>query len=317
MYSYILHDICTNYEVVREYRNLFKGLCDAIHETRDNVQKIVDHVAANFTREIPGIRSFSIPLNLKKEDYKGVKYWPQSAWQAIRNRAKAKEVDTPVLGLFFEDEFSMSVSDDTKEEVQGDLTAYWVNMLREGELPVHYSSLSLKRREVFRKTMEDKYPWLRLCEGHWKVRQIWVNHYRKSRIHTIINSDPELQKKFPASKNKTPEPIEVSSDTEHPPPTQKKKHAVVIISSDPEDQSPPPENTTNKACIGSLDSSTGLKCGRQDTDTGDRPLITDPVLVEYIVVPCPMYQHFPGQEQVEFFQNVPNNVTSSLQLSIL
>ena len=51
--------------------------------------------------------------------------------------------------------------------------------------------------------------------------------------------------------------------------------------------------------------------------TGDRPLFTDPVLVEYIVVPCSMYQHFPGQEQVKFFQNVPNNVTSTFQLSTL
>ena len=40
-------------------------------------------------------------------------------------------------------------------------------------------------------------------------------------------------------------------------------------------------------------------------NTGDRPLIADPVLVERIVVPRPMYQHFPGQEQVEFFQDVP------------
>ena len=51
--------------------------------------------------------------------------------------------------------------------------------------------------------------------------------------------------------------------------------------------------------------------------TGDSPLFTDPVLVEYIVVPCSMYQHFPGQEQVKFFQNVPNNVTSTFQLSTL
>ena len=51
--------------------------------------------------------------------------------------------------------------------------------------------------------------------------------------------------------------------------------------------------------------------------TGDRPLITDPVLVEHIVAPCPMYQLFPGQEQVEFFQNVPKNVSTSFQLSIL
>ena len=51
--------------------------------------------------------------------------------------------------------------------------------------------------------------------------------------------------------------------------------------------------------------------------TGDKPLFTGPVLVEYIVAPCPMYQHFPGQEQVGFFQNVPNDVTSTSQLSTL
>ena len=52
-------------------------------------------------------------------------------------------------------------------------------------------------------------------------------------------------------------------------------------------------------------------------NTRDRPLFTDPVLVEYNVVPCPMYQHFPGQEQAGFFQNVPNNVTGTFQLSTL
>ena len=60
-----------------------------------------------------------------------------------------------------------------------------------------------------------------------------------------------------------------------------------------------------------------LRRDKQAISTGDRPPFTDPVLVEYIVVPCPMYQHFPGQEQVEFFQNVPNNVTSTFQLSTL
>ena len=51
------------------------------------------------------------------------------------------------------------------------------------------------------------------------------------------------------------------------------------------------------------------------THTGDRPPFTDPVLVEYVVVPCPMYQRFPRRGQVEFFQNVPNNVTSTFWLS--
>ena len=67
----------------------------------------------------------------------------------------------------------------------------------------------------------------------------------------------------------------------------------------------------------SLESSSDKENDIPGSHTGDRPLFTDPVLVEYIVVPCPMYQHIPGQEQVEFFQNVPNNVTSTFQLSTL
>ena len=25
--------------------------------------------------------------------------------------------------------------------------------------------------------MEEKYPWLRLCEAHWKVDQLWVSYF--------------------------------------------------------------------------------------------------------------------------------------------
>jgi hypothetical protein len=268
---------------------MFEGLRDAIYDTKDDVQKIAERIAANLTGEIPGIGTFGIPLNPKQANYIRVKYWPQSAWQVIRNGAKVKDVNSSVLSLFFEDEFGDPVSAGVGEEVRGDLTAYWVDMLMEGEVPVHYSGLGLKRREDFRKTMEDKYPWLRLCEGHWKVRQLWVNHYRKSRIVAIIDNDPSLKIKFAALGRKSLDPIEISSDAEDARPVQKKK-AVVVVSSDTEDSSPAPRNATNKAPVrpsnpvtgskpiepsdsstGSKptepsDSSTGSKRGRQDTD---------------------------------------------------
>ncbi|KAF9780809.1 hypothetical protein BJ322DRAFT_1023530 [Thelephora terrestris] len=236
---------------------MFEGLRDAIYDTKDNVQKIAEHIAANYTGEIPGIGTFGIPLNPKQVDYKRVKFWPRSVWQEIRNGAKLKESHTldsrppPVLTLFFEDEFGVPVSADVKEEVQGDLTAYWVDMLQDGKLPVHYSGLGLNRREDFRKTMEEKYPWLRLCEGHWKVRQIWVNYYRKSRILAIIENDPTLKKKFAAILPDPTDILEISSDTEGSQPTgnQKKKKVVLVISSEAEDGSPAPGNTTNEAPV--------------------------------------------------------------------
>ena len=286
MYSNIPHIICAGYDHIinREYEQMFEGLRDAIYDTKDDVQKIAEHIAANLTGEIPGIGTFGIPLNPLQTNYSRVKFWPQSAWQEIKNGAKVNAVDAPVLTLFFEDEFGERVSPGIGEEVRGDLTAYWIDMLKDGELPLHYSGLGLKRREDFRKTMEDKYPWLRLCEGHWKVRQIWVNYYRKGRILAIINNDPTLKEKFAAVADA--QYIEISSDTEDAQPAQKKKavkkavikKTVVTPPPDTEDRLHAPRNTTDKASVvpsnpttgseltESSDSSTGSKRRRQDMD---------------------------------------------------
>ncbi|KAF9777246.1 hypothetical protein BJ322DRAFT_1025872, partial [Thelephora terrestris] len=195
-------------------RKILIGLRDAIYDTKDNVQKIAEHIAANYTGEIPGIGTFGIPLNPKQ------------------------------------DEFGVPVSADVKEEVQGDLTAYWVDMLQDGKLPVHYSGLGLNRREDFRKTMEEKYPWLRLCEGHWKVRQIWVNYYRKSRILAIIENDPTLKKKFAAILPDPRYPGDILGYRRFPAHWQsKEEEGVLVISSEAEDGSPAPGNTTNEAPV--------------------------------------------------------------------
>jgi hypothetical protein len=113
-----------------------------------------------------------------------------------------KDIDSPILSLFFEDESGNPVSDEVKDQVRGDLTAYWLDMVKDGETPCHYKGLGFKRREHYRKTMEEKYPWLWLCEGHWKVKQIWVNYWKKSRVPLA------------ATNNKSGTPIEISSNTE-------------------------------------------------------------------------------------------------------
>ena len=70
----------------------------------------------------------------------------------------------------------------------------------------------------------------------------------------------------------------------------------------PDGQSPvpipiPPPTTGVPAAELSLPSSE-----TSDSDnTGDKPPLIDQVHVEYIVVPCPVYLHFPRQEQVKFF----------------
>ncbi|KAF9777673.1 hypothetical protein BJ322DRAFT_1114811 [Thelephora terrestris] len=127
----------------REYEEMFEALRDVVYDTKDDIQKIAGHITVSSTGEIPGIKTFGIPLNPKKIHYENLKYWPQSAWLAVHTKAKPEDSKAPVLSLFFEDESSEMVSDEVKEEVRGDMTAYWVNMLHEGKVPVHYSGLGL------------------------------------------------------------------------------------------------------------------------------------------------------------------------------
>ncbi|KAF9642394.1 hypothetical protein BDM02DRAFT_3133121 [Thelephora ganbajun] len=281
------------------YEELFNGLHDVIDETRDDVRKIAHHIAANSTRQIPGIESSGIPLVPKKSDYPHLKYWNQAPWQEIRNGTRVKDIDSPVLSLFFEDESGNLVSDEVKEEVRGDLYAYWLDMVTDKEIPVHYNGLSLRRQEDYRKTMEGKYPWLRLCEGHWKVKQIWVSHWKKDRFpslapkkpkrntladvssgtkgsqpapkeaksETLIELSSDTNNSSPAPKEtKSKIPIKLSSDTEDSSPAPKKPKILIELSTDTEDSSPTPiKPTSNKD---NVSAGSKRRRGSEDPDAG-------------------------------------------------
>lgn len=198
------------------YTTLVGGLSETIDDTKDKVQKMVHHISTNFTGQIPGVEAPGIPLNPKQVDHKLLRYWNNEPWQAIRNRSKIKDSDSPILSLFFEDEFGQLVSNDTKNEIRGDLYSYWADMLSEGEMPGPYKHMGFKRKEDYRKTMEGKFPWLRLCEGHWKVKQIWTNHLNTwKRKHgnsnkSTASNDPK-QKTPGSNKPKHTTPIELPS----------------------------------------------------------------------------------------------------------
>ena len=194
--------------------------------------------------EIPDISS-GIPLNPEEKNYK-LTYWHQEAWQKIKNRtghADLSENEDPassILTLFFESASGQPVSLEVKKEVQTDLSGYWLDMLRSGERPTNYYGLGLIRREHYRDTMENKYPWLRLCDGHWKVRMIWINYFKQDRIAALIT-----KYKIPGMYvgGDTPEsPIVIESSEAGTPPkrTKIKAPSLPIIISDLEGSSPTP-----------------------------------------------------------------------------
>jgi len=200
-------------KVIRDaYNTLVGDLSGTIDETKDEVRKMVHHISTNFTGRIPGVETVGIPLNPKRLNYKRVRYWNFDPWQAIRNRSKVKDSDSPILSLFFEDEFGELVSDEVKDEIRGDLYAYWTDMLNAKVIPGAYKSMGFERKEDYRKTMEGKFPWLRLCEGHWKVKQIWTNHISTWRKSNLPKEMTTKNKKTPGPDDtERTTPIEISS----------------------------------------------------------------------------------------------------------
>lgn len=141
--------------------------------------------------------------------------WKFSAWRAIKdasrkNQIEADDPEGSIATLFYEDENGNVVSEDVKSSVRGDLRGFWIDMINDGEAPVPWNQLGFRRREQYRKLMGDKYPWLRLCEGDWKLRQIWISNYKKSKYASATK---------PANASKTNKTgptttIVISSDTD-------------------------------------------------------------------------------------------------------
>ena len=159
--------------------------------TQEDVQRMVSHIMANFSvgREVSN--STSIPLNPNKEDY-DTNFWDQGSWQPIRNGTMANETDSSVITLFMEDEFGQPIPEEIKEALRTDVFMYWNDVLQRGEGASlkNFMDLGLKRKDDFHETMENKYPWLRLCAGHWKVKQVWVNYFSRWRDAHMPENKP-------------------------------------------------------------------------------------------------------------------------------
>ena len=271
MYSFLIHYLYTVYKVSRDaYNFLLEGMNAKIDETKEDVRKMVNHISTEFVGEIPGVKTSGIPLNPKQDDFKRVKYWKQDPWKSIRGNSKVKNFDSPVLSLFMEDGFGRPISDEVKEEVRGDIFGYWNDMHDNGKILKNYTDLGFKRREDFRKTMEGKFPWLRLCEGHWKVKQLWINYF-SSWKKTHLPPSPDSKNPSPGPSNiKGKTPIDISSDDDE----NLKDKTLINISSDiSDDETPENSNRETPIEISSDEDNTPIssKRRREDSEQGPGP----------------------------------------------
>ena len=122
----------------------------------------------------PWYTSLSEP---KQEDWPHIPYWTRESWLRIKHRlvpSPCADVPTSVLYLVGED--GKLVSRGIQDALRADVQGFWVDQLRNPETACELApcgKIGLRMRKSFHEAIEGRYPWLRLCEGHWKVEQLW------------------------------------------------------------------------------------------------------------------------------------------------
>ena len=98
-----------------------------------------------------------------------VKYWDPNIWNDAWHRSKATNTETSVFSSWMEDEFGRDIPDAIRSNLCDNANSYWTDMYTKGKIPKPWGSTGFERKENFWIIMEGKYPWLHLCNGHWKA----------------------------------------------------------------------------------------------------------------------------------------------------
>jgi len=186
---------------------------------------VIKDISTKFAGGTPGTIAISQSLNPKREDHKDIGFWKQSDWLALRNGSRPNLTESAIFSIYMEDGFGVPIPEGIRDDLRDSVHGFWHEMIANGEPPTAYTNTPYRTKEDFRVTMEGKYPWLRLCEGHWKVKQVWKNCYSIwSRTHlpdrTPVEKGKIDEKTRPAAADQddleTRSYIEITSDESSP-----------------------------------------------------------------------------------------------------
>ena len=169
-------------------------LVGRIDRTRDDIKTLMakigsaDAAEAASRNSTPKVLGGPIPLNPDRADYGDrLNHWTPTKYNMDRHKKRGTtsgnnsptKAKSPVTSEFMEDEFGNIFPPSKRREVSKDAKAFWQwkhqEKVRLDKLP----NIDWELRDEFRSTIEAAHPWLRLCEGHWKADQIWINNFSK------------------------------------------------------------------------------------------------------------------------------------------
>jgi len=86
-------------------------------------------------------------------------------------------VKTSITSCYMEDENGEQQPKTTKDAARATARGFWIKLLKDGMAPTTFGGLDVNLKHEYINLMESNYPWLRLCENHWKAERIGHNHY--------------------------------------------------------------------------------------------------------------------------------------------
>lgn len=146
--------------------------------------------------------TFIHPLlpQLDRANYPNIRDWEPDHYNSRRGRqrgGKDSREDRPasVLSSYMEDETGDQVSEKTKRAVRMMAKGFFLGLLRDNKAPACWGSAPLSVRNQLINTLENVFPFLRFCAGHWKANQVATNSYSQWYGNVVENRSDLKAKK--------------------------------------------------------------------------------------------------------------------------
>ena len=234
------------------------AISTGINDLPTNIAKALTNAGTTFAT--PGPSSSALASRVKplpqldRNDFPNIIHWERAIYKRLRKTAKKDRVDedggdyghgdpkdieakvaaisaglaaagVSVTSCYMEDSDGNQIPQDQKTNARNTAKRFWVGLTTTGDIsPAKLGKLDDNTRNRFVACMEQEFPWLRYCQGHWKAEQIWINHYSSwsknfvagVAIKTEVNSDEEADEEDQRKAPKRPQEDGQTSKSKRP-----------------------------------------------------------------------------------------------------
>ena len=204
-------------------------------------------------------------ITLKKSNYPNVKHWERRKNDTVQfsvikvydtdsgdsdsdseDTEGTKKHEGGVLA-FLEDENGKVISHRERKQLYAELRGFWNDNIDASHAPDNWSSAGATLRDKFRDVLEEKFPFLRLCAGRWKVEALWKKNYHSWKRSLLARQARKTPLLGPGGSNgeskgkrkESPEPTNPNNEAEislNPPQPKKAKTGTASVPSTSQSQ---------------------------------------------------------------------------------